>query len=116
VIVRADIEGPNGRAVLRAAIDTGSTYTTVDSEILASIGAVPEPGASALRVRTANSNSTGHRVLLSRFAAIEKELWDYTIVSIPIQADLQIDALIGLDFLRNHKLAIDFTNGTIELT
>jgi hypothetical protein len=116
VIVRADIEGPLGQAVLRLAVDSGSTFTTVDSQILASVGAIPEPSASILRMRTANSIFSAQRVSISRFAALGKELWDYSVISIPIQADVQIDGLLGLDFFRNHKLTIDLNNGTIELT
>jgi predicted aspartyl protease len=114
-IIRADIQGPAGRAVVRAAVDTGSTYTTVDSDILESVGAIPAPGAGVLRMRTANGISFAQRVSLIRFAALGKEVLDYPVISITIQTDLQIDALIGLDFLRNHKLTIDFNHGTIEL-
>jgi hypothetical protein len=115
VIVRADLQGPQGRIVLRIAVDTGTTYTTIDSSILASVGIEPGPQSRPLQLTTALGIGSAFRLTAMRFKALGEEHADFPVISHRLPPVLGIDGVLGLDFFRNRKLTIDFRNGFIEL-
>ncbi|MBP6731245.1 MAG: aspartyl protease family protein [Chitinophagales bacterium] len=93
------------------AIDTGSYFTTIRPEVLSDIGA-PQTGQNILLVGI----SEDIRVTISSVNKLQVggiAVQNYKVANHELSSAFEIDGLLGNDFLRNHKLCIDYINGTI---
>jgi len=66
IIVRAELEGPSGSAVLRLALDTGATATLVNAGMLVSIGYDPAIVAERFQVTTGSGVEFVPRITLKK--------------------------------------------------
>jgi hypothetical protein len=73
VLVRAEMWGPDGSAVLRLALDTGATGTLVNVAMLVAIGYDPALASDRLQVTTGSGVEFVPRVVLDRVAALGQE-------------------------------------------
>jgi len=99
----------------RFALDTGATRTVVNADAVARLGyddTDMTPGATIL---TGSGAAQARLVRLERLTSLGlTKVGPVVFVHrLPVQA--RIDGLLGLDFLRESRLTIDFRAGTIEL-
>jgi predicted aspartyl protease len=73
VIVRARIEGPSGRALLRLALDTGATATTLSAAPLVAVGCDPATAAERVEFTTGSGVEFAARITLLKIRALERE-------------------------------------------
>jgi hypothetical protein len=73
IIVRAELWGPSGSAVLRLALDTGATSTLVNAGLLVAIGYDPALVPERVQVTTGSGVEFVPLVLLDRIAALGSE-------------------------------------------
>lgn len=97
---------------LQFAIDTGSSFTVLSKDLgkrLRLKGEQTEVSAWGRSVRATEATVAEIRMGELRFSGI-----DVRIADLPVLTGLQLDGLIGLDFLRQSPVTIDFRSQTIQ--
>ncbi len=115
IVVRAEVAGPSGTAVLRLALDTGATQTLINSSLLVAIGYDPAAGGDRVEVTTGSGVEFAAVVSVSTIVALGQELVDLPVLAHTLPPSAGVDGVLGLDFLRRKLLTIDFANGRLEL-
>src|SRR5450432_2286738 len=115
IIINASIEG---KYKFRLALDTASTNTTIDSNVLYFSGYELRNSKGEREIETSNG------IIVVEIYDIEQleclgiikttfEVQVYDFLSHGITSDY--DGVIGLDFLREHKFCIDILKGEISV-
>ena len=115
VLVRVTVAGPLGQRTFRFALDTGATLTVVDPRALARVGYRDEAQGGLVNVATAGGMVAVRSVQVDSVACLGSSRQRFAILTHQLPDEAKVDGLLGLDFLRNHRLTIDFRAGTIEL-
>lgn len=115
IIIRAEIWGASESAVLSIALDTGATFTFINQNRLIQLGYDPAAAAKRLKITTGSRNEIVPEVRVNRIAALGQERTDFSVLSHNLPPSAGIDGLLGLDFLRNQSIMIDFRTGKITL-
>jgi predicted aspartyl protease len=115
VIVRAEVTGPAGSVGLRLALDTGATGTLVNADMLVLIGLDPAASGDRTRITTGSGVEYVARVVVPRIDALGIARESLPVLCHTLPPTTQIDGLLGLDFLRDRKLTIDFKAGIVRL-
>lgn len=116
VIVRAAIDGPSGRAVLRLALDTGATGTVINVAMLVALGYDPALAPDRIQVTTGSGVEFAARISLHRIIALGQERASFHVLAHTLPPSAGIDGLLGLDFVRGQTLSVDFRTGIITLS
>lgn len=116
IIVRAELAGPSGTAILRLALDTGATSTLVNIGMLVSIGYDPALAPERIQVTTGSGVEFVPRITLSKITALGQERSNFPVLCHTLPPSAGVDGLLGLDFFREQALAVDFRNGSITLS
>ena len=114
--MRAAIDGPSGRAVLRLALDTGATATLINVGMLVALGYDPALVPDRIQVTTGSGVEFAARISLHRIVVLEQERTNFPVLAHTLPPSAGIDGLLGLDFIRAQTLTVDFRTGTIALT
>ncbi len=115
IIVRAELWGPAGSAVLRLALDTGATGTVVNVGMLVAVGYDPALLPDRIQVTTGSGVEFVPRVTLDRIVALGQERSGFPVLGHTLPPSAGVDGLLGLDFLRGQSLALDFRAGQVTL-
>ena len=113
--VRVRIEGPTGRTNLICALDTGATQSLIGVAPLVYVGYDPSIEPQRMEMTTGSGVVYVPLVRLNRLTALGETKTDFTVMGHTLPPTAHIDGLIGLDFLRDHQLNIDFLNGEVSL-
>jgi hypothetical protein len=104
IIVQAELWGPAGSAVLRLALDTGATST------MANVGLLDR-----VQVTTGSGVEFVPRVTLDKVMALGQERAGFPVLGHTLPPSSGVDGLLGLDFFRGQRLALDFRLGQASL-
>jgi hypothetical protein len=115
IIVTASVWGPNGSMTLRMALDTGSTSTILNATPLAFLGYELTNSADDAQLVTGSSVESAPCIVIERVDALEQSRKNLRVVCHTLPLSTRIDGLLGLDFLREQSLLIDFRTGEITL-
>lgn len=115
IIVRTELVGQSGNAILRLALDIGATNTVVNVGMLTAIGYDPALAPDRFQVTTASGVEFVPRIIVSKITALGQEKRNFPVLCHTLPPSAGIDGLMGLDFFRGLKLIIDFRNGQIVL-
>lgn len=115
VIVYANLFGPAGEIQVRLAVDTGADTTAINSIRLTSIGYELASLPKTTRLLTANGSVMASRLRIDKIKCLGHERASFSVIAHDVSSNSQIDGVLGLDFLREHTLNIDFRNGEIRL-
>lgn len=115
VIVRARIWGPTGDALLRLALDTGASSTSVRTGVLVSIGYDPAAALERVQVTTASGVEFVSRLSVHKLEALGQSRTHFAVLCHTLPPSASVDGVLGLNFLREHRLVIDFRTGLIDL-
>ncbi len=116
IIIRAELFGPSGSIVLRLALDTGATGTMVNVGLLTVIGYDPSLVPDRVEVTTGSGVVYAPRLEVSRIKALGQERACFPVLAHTLPPSAGVDGLLGLDFLREQELNIDFRNGRLTLS
>jgi hypothetical protein len=116
IIVEATLWGPNGTAILRMALDTGSTSTLVNAGPLAFLGYDPENSADKAHVATGSRVESAPLIVIDRIDALDQSCLNLRVICHTLPVNTRLDGLLGLDFLRDRSLLVDFRKGEITLS
>jgi hypothetical protein len=115
VIVRAELAGPAGAAVVRLALDTGATGTLVNVGLLVAIGYDPALAPDRVQVTTGSGVEFVPLVILDKISALGQERTAFPVLCHTLPPSASVDGLLGLDFFRERSLTIDFLKGEVRL-
>jgi hypothetical protein len=115
VIVRAELWGPAGSAVLRLALDTGATGSLVNVGLLVAVGYDPALSPDRVQVTTGSGVEFAPRITLDKLTSLGKERLAFPVLGHTLPPSAGVDGLLGLDFFRDQSLTLDFRIGRVTL-
>jgi predicted aspartyl protease len=114
--VEATLEGADGSACdLILVVDPGTSETIIEERIAVDVGLDRSKSLGPARYKGASGVQDGYYVPATRLKDLGRTLTDFKIAACPFEDDLETDGLVGLDFLRNTVLTLDFKHGRILL-
>jgi len=115
IVLEVEIEGTKKRK-LRMALDTGSTFVVIPPAICKSIGCVAKPRGKKIMITTASCKKRLPilKIPYIRVAGVEAKNVETLPMSLPGNAQAQ--GLLGLTFLRQFRLDLDYGSGSLKLT
>ena len=114
VLVRAALSGPAGIHDLSLALDTGATTTLINTAHLILAGYIPS-SAPTVPITLASGIQYVPKIAVQRLESLGAHRVNLSVLSVSLPPTSGIDGLLGLDFLRDKRLAIDFQKGKIDL-
>jgi hypothetical protein len=96
-------------------LDTGATYSMLSYIFLRAIGYEPDSTGDRTEIITASRSETIPVIRVQHFRALGKDCRNFPVLCHNLPAGLHVDGLLGLDFVRRHRLGLDFISGFISL-
>ena len=115
ILIEADITGPVRSQSVVLMLDTGATTSTFSEEVLISLGYDLAAATDRVRMVTGSGVTTVPRVVLTRMTALGHSLFGLPVLAHSLPKGVAVNGLLGLDFLRDRVLTIDFKTGLIRL-
>ena len=115
VVLRVRIWGPSGETDAELALDTGASSTLIAPGILATVGCEASDADLRVQVTTGSGVISVPRVAVSCLSALGVERTAFTVIAHTLPPSAPVDGVLGLDFMRDQRLTIDFREGWITL-
>jgi predicted aspartyl protease len=97
------------------AVDTGATTTTVRTAVLVALGYDPSASTERIAMTTASGVEYVPRIKVDRMEALGEHREPFTVIGHTLPPTAMVDGLLGLDFIRGRRIAIDFRDGHITM-
>jgi len=118
-IIELDIilygEGGTKRRI-KAALDTGATYTMIPWDIAEALGYKPEISKEKVTLITASGVETAPVVEIKKIKFMDETLDNVPVVCHDLPPKGYVVGLLGSSFLRHFKIVIDYRKGSLEIT
>ena len=114
ITLYARLSNSRTRRILTA-LDTGSTYVLIPWDIAEALGYKPAYSKRKVDITTASGTEKAPLISVKRVSVLGKELRDIKCVVHDLPETSRVDGLLGLSFLKNFKLYLDFQAGILEL-
>ncbi len=111
IMVRAEVTGPARSTPVQLVLDTGATTTVLTEAILLGLGYDLATVTDRARLTTGTMVSIVPRVILTRLSALGQHRFGFPVLAHPLPTAGSVHGLLGLDFLRDQVLTIDFRGG-----
>lgn len=115
IIIRAEFFGPSGSNILRLALDTDAIGTLVNIGMLVAIGYDPALTANRIQVTTGSGVEYAPLITVDQIITLGQERINFPVLCHTLPPSASVDGLLGLDFLRDQYLTIDFRSGQLKL-
>ena len=115
IIVPARLYRGNRPETARLALDTGATRTVVSQEVALSLGYEPSALQERVRIITGSGAMSVHLLNVDTIKALGKAATNMRVLCHTLPSRAAIDGVLGLDFLRDTRLVIDFRAGLLTL-
>jgi len=118
-IIAVDIilEGKGGtKRRIRAALDTGATYTMIPWEIAEALGYRPEISKEKVTLITASGVETTPVIEVKRIKFLDQNIDNVQVVCHDLPPKSYVVGLLGSSFLRHFKITIDYLKGILEIS
>jgi predicted aspartyl protease len=116
ILVDAQISGPIKVRGAKLILDTGATTSTINVSVLRSAGYDPSQSTDLVQMMTGAGIKTVPRIMLNRMSALGQHQIGLRVLAYDLPLAADADGLLGLDFLRDQVMTIDFRAGAISLT
>lgn len=116
IVVSAEVVGPTGKVVTRLALDTGATKTLINGALLLAVGHDPALAQQRAQVTTGSGVEYVPCVVVDRLRSLGHEKVGVEVLGHTLPTGATVDGVLGLNFLRDHVLTIDFWTGQVSLT
>ncbi len=114
--VKAGLSNGEVISILRLILDTGANRTVLSATALKTLKDFSSRVEGGYTVETANGPVPSFGVRLPALFALGHMKEEFVVLVHAVDASESIDGVIGLDFLRGHRLCLDFVSGEIELS
>src|SRR5437667_4400634 len=108
IILPTRLWGPARDTVVRLALDTGATGSLWNWDVLVLLGYDPAIETERLQITTGSGVEFVPRIPLERIEALGLTRQDFPILAHTLPPSAGVDGLLGLDFLRQHRLTVGF--------
>lgn len=116
VMASLRLSGPTGQTVANVAVDTGATSTVIRDAILVSVGYDPAGAKDRTRITTGSGIAFVPRLIVAKVEALGQVRDDFVLLAHTLPPSASVDGLLGLDFLRDRRLTIDFRKGRVSVS
>lgn len=117
IYVAASIHGPTGyRRKFIGLIDTGTQMTVLDIRMAHTMDLDESRSIGGVTFDSLTHPIEGYRVFAPALDVYGRRLENLEIACCPMSTTLEVDALIGLDFLRGLDVRFTFQTGLITLS
>ena len=96
-------------------LDTGSTFNMIPWHIAEELEYEPAMSKKYVPINTANGQIHVPEIKLKNTTSLGKSVQGCITLVHDLPETSRIDGLLGLSFLKNFRLEIDFRKGTLEL-
>jgi predicted aspartyl protease len=99
------------------ALDTGASRTMISWPIASRLGYKPEfsPLVERTKIVTGSGIEYVPEITTTEICCLGKALRRLPVLVHDLPAEIRVDGLLGLDFLRRFRLTVDFKKGLISL-
>jgi predicted aspartyl protease len=115
ILIKTKVYGPRGDAIVNLALDTGATWTLVSWETAVLVGYDP----ASIQQRTAITTGSGieycPKLNLLRVEALGKSVSSLEVLCHTLPPTSRVDGLLGLNFLRQFNVGLNFKLGYITI-
>ena len=115
IIVPVRLQGTTQDIVVRFALDTGATGSSVNWDVAVLLGYDPGSITERTQLITASGIEHAPAIILQRIEALGQQHSKFSVLCHSLPPDAGIDGILGLDFFRNSRLVLDFRLGLVSL-
>lgn len=115
VVVPTEIHGPKGTGVAWLALDTAATLSLLSWDFLVAVGYDPGRIKTRVRITTGSGIEYAPRLKVKWMRALGQHRKSFAFICHNLPPSATVDGLLGLDFLRNRRLVLDFRKGWAKL-
>lgn len=115
IILEATLTGKGPKRKLNLVLDTGATYVLIPSFIARIMGYDPEVSTKRIPLTTVSGEETAPMVKVESISVLGKQVKNVEVICHDLPASGRVDGLLGLSFLQNFKLVLDFKKGILVL-
>ncbi len=115
IYVRVGISRGDREAILNLALDIGASATIISSKKLLEVGYDLDKPEDEIYITTGSGLIFVPKLTIEKLTALGKTKEKFTVIAHDLPPTASVDGVLGLDFLRENILTIDFKQGFIEL-
>lgn len=115
IVVYVEIKVKDKIVRPKMALDTGATYTMIPWDIAEALGLQPEISRERTEMITASGIEKVPIVSLDKVNVAGKEIENIKAIVHDLPAKSYVDGLLGLSFLRNFNINLNFKEGFLEI-
>ena len=116
IVLLAELFGTSGSIIVRLALDTGATRTTINVGLLTTIGYDPSLVPDRIQMTTGSGVEYAPLLLVRRVEALGQGRADFPVAAHTLPPSARVDGLLGLDFFRGQELNLNFRTGVVVLS
>ncbi|HQU81513.1 MAG TPA: retropepsin-like aspartic protease [Pyrinomonadaceae bacterium] len=115
VYVRVKVGFADKEFILNLALDTGASGTIISAKKLREVGYDLDNPEDEIYITTGSGLIFVPKITIEKLTALGKEVSDFVVIAHDFPPTSSVDGVLGLDFLRESILTVDFVEGEIEL-
>lgn len=114
IIVEATLHGPVQPVAVRLLLDTGAAFTQIRPGLLARAGLALDAPRNHIRIAALNSVGALPLHVVDGLTAFGHRASRLVVLAHALPAVARVDGLLGVNFLRGHRLLLDFRDGVVR--
>ena len=115
IVLDVTIKGPKGKRKIPSALDTGATFTIIPWEVANVLGYKPYYHKERTGVITASGTEYAPVITLQSLMCLGMKVEELGVIVHDLPPTSYVDGLLGLNFLRNFKVCLDFREGILSI-
>ena len=113
ILIKVRVHGTVRTEEAIFALDTGATKTVINRDLLLRIGYGKGSYSESLIITTGSGKESTNIVKIKSIEAIGKTRQNFNVLAYQLPVTTFVEGLLGLDFLRNTRVIVDFLHGNI---
>lgn len=113
IVVDVELENNGKKTTKRLALDTGPTYILLPWEVVDVLGIRPELSEERIETVTASGVEKVPLINIDSVRCLGKEVKNVKTIVHDLPAKSYVDGLLGLSFLKNFNIHINFKEGIL---